>query len=85
MPTCRRKRVLLVAGEVLMLVGSVLFALADEPSKYWSMVVPGMIVGMPGLAMAYLGSNFTTMESAPKGEEGVVGHVAEVGRAVDSL
>ena len=58
-----------------MLIAALLFAFADVPSKYWSYVVPGMIIGMIGLALAYLGSNVTTMASAPKGEEGVVGAV----------
>ena len=30
------KKLLLVSGQVLMLVGAVLFALADEPGMYWS-------------------------------------------------
>ena len=58
-----------------MIVGSVLFALAKEPSHYWSYIFPGMIIGMIGLAATYVGSSATTMAGARKGEEGVVGAV----------
>ena len=58
-----------------MIVGSLLFALAREPSHYWPYIFPGMIVGMAGLSMAYVGSSATTMAGARKGEEGVVGAV----------
>lgn len=69
------KRILLVLGQVFMIIGAVLFALADNPSRYWPFIFPGMIIGMIGLAMAYVGSNVTTMAGARKGEEGVVGAV----------
>ena len=58
-----------------MIVGGVLFALADEPSRFWPYIFPGMVVGMIGLAMSYVGSNVTAMSGARKGEEGVVGAV----------
>lgn len=69
------RRVLLIAGQVCMAVGSVLFALADTPDKYWSYIFPGMIVNMIGLALSYVGASVTTMAGAPKGEEGVVGAI----------
>ncbi|PSS37253.1 hypothetical protein PHLCEN_2v891 [Hermanssonia centrifuga] len=69
------KRILLVSGQVFMIVGAVLFALAKDPSNYWPYIFPGMIVGMIGLSAAYVGSNVTTMAGARKGEEGVVGAV----------
>ena len=58
-----------------MIVGATLFALAKTPDHYWSYVFPGMIVGMIGLASAYVAANVTTMAGAPPGEEGVVGAV----------
>ncbi len=67
------KKLLLVSGQVLMLIGAVLFALADGPGMYWSHLVPGMIIGVIGLAGAYVGCTISMMEGARKGEEGVVG------------
>ncbi|KAJ7579811.1 major facilitator superfamily domain-containing protein [Mycena floridula] len=67
------KKLWLVAGQVLMAVGAILFALSDSKDKYWSHVVPGMIVGMSGLAMSYVSCTTTMMEGARSGEEGVVG------------
>ncbi|KAJ3552365.1 hypothetical protein NM688_g4188 [Phlebia brevispora] len=69
------KRLLLVVGQLFMIVGAVLFALSKEPEHYWPYIFPGMIVGIFGLSMAYVGSNVTTMSGARKGEEGVVGAV----------
>lgn len=56
-----------------MAVGVILFALADAPHKYWSHIFPGMIIGMCGLATAYVGANIAIMSGARPGEEGVVG------------
>lgn len=56
-----------------MAVGSVLFALADRPEKYWSFMVPAMIIGVIGLASAYVGVSIAIMADARQGEEGIVG------------
>ncbi|KDQ13881.1 hypothetical protein BOTBODRAFT_110904 [Botryobasidium botryosum FD-172 SS1] len=67
------RRILLVLGQLFMAVGVILFALVDSPDKYWSHVFPGMIVGMCGLALGYVGANIAIMAGARPGEEGVVG------------
>ncbi|KDQ13884.1 hypothetical protein BOTBODRAFT_133128 [Botryobasidium botryosum FD-172 SS1] len=67
------RRHLLLAGQLLMSTAAILFALADSPEKYWSHVFPGMIVGMCGTAIGYVGANIAIMADAPPGEEGVVG------------
>ncbi|KAF8578503.1 MFS general substrate transporter [Ramaria rubella] len=67
------RRILLIGGQMLMLVGTILFALADVPEKYWSHILPGMVVSLIGVAMAYVGANIFIMAGARKGEEGVVG------------
>ncbi|TCD69756.1 hypothetical protein EIP91_006292 [Steccherinum ochraceum] len=69
------RRILLVAGQLFMAVGVTLFALADTEDKYWSHIFPGMIINMVGIAVAYVAASVTTMASAPKGEEGVVGAI----------
>ncbi len=58
-----------------MMVGAILFALASSEDRYWSHVFPGMIIGMLGLATAYVAASVTMMAGARKGEEGVVGAV----------
>ena len=62
-------RILLLLGQVFMCTGAILFALADRPEKYWSMIFPGMIVGMLGIGFAYVGGNIAIMSNARKGEE----------------
>jgi len=69
------RRVLLISGQVFMLVGSILLAFASTESRYWSYILPAMIINMVGLALAYVGASVTMMAGAPKGEEGVVGAV----------
>lgn len=67
------RRILLPFGQLLLIVASTLFALSDHPSKYWSHILPGMILGLWGLAIAYVAANIALMSSAKKGEEGVMG------------
>ena len=52
-----------------MIVGAVLLALADRPDKYWSYMLPGMIVGMSGVATTHVGVNIVIMAGARRGEE----------------
>ncbi|KDQ32495.1 hypothetical protein PLEOSDRAFT_1060321 [Pleurotus ostreatus PC15] len=65
----------LVAAQLFTATGSVLFALAGTRERYWAFVFPGMVVGMLGLASAYVGCTTAVMGDARKGEEGVVGAV----------
>ncbi|KIJ51730.1 hypothetical protein M422DRAFT_223465 [Sphaerobolus stellatus SS14] len=67
------RRVILIGGQVLMAVSVVLYSLADTPDKYWSHVLPAMIIGMIGIAFGYVGANIFIMSSAAKGQEGVIG------------
>jgi hypothetical protein len=55
--------------QLLTAIGSILFAFADTPDKYWRLVFPGMVISMTGLAAAYVGANMTIMGDARKGEE----------------
>lgn len=69
---------ILVCSQTLVALGSVLFALAGGErveARYWSYIFPGMVVGMFGLAGAYVGCTTMVMGGARKGEEGVVGAV----------
>ncbi|TCD67428.1 hypothetical protein EIP91_012400 [Steccherinum ochraceum] len=68
-------RVQLVLGQLGMVIGTILFALADRPEKYWSYIVPGMIINMIGIGPAYVGATTVAMAGAPPGEEGVVGAI----------
>ncbi|TFK33520.1 major facilitator superfamily domain-containing protein [Crucibulum laeve] len=69
------RRFLLVGGQIISVAGVVLFALADTRDKYWSHIVPGMIVDMVGLSLSYVACTTVVMEGARPGEEGVVGAV----------
>ncbi|KAJ8488461.1 hypothetical protein ONZ45_g13945 [Pleurotus djamor] len=68
-------RVSIVSAHICMIVGATLYALANEKGKYWSHVVPGMIIAFIGLPTLFLTCTTMAMGSARKGEEGVVGAV----------
>ncbi|GJJ08487.1 hypothetical protein Clacol_002705 [Clathrus columnatus] len=63
----------LVFAQTLMGVSAILFVFADTPDKYWTHVLPGMIICMIGTAVGYVSVNVFIMASAPKGQEGVIG------------
>lgn len=69
------RRTLLVLGQLCMIVSGILLALARGPEDYWPFFFPAMVVGMSGLATAYVGSTVVTMAGARDGEQGVVGAV----------
>ncbi|KAF9263092.1 MFS general substrate transporter [Marasmius fiardii PR-910] len=69
------RRILLIGGQVLMAASVVLFAFADRPSKYWSHMLPAMILGMTGVSVAYVGNTIAVMESARPIDQGVVGAI----------
>ncbi|TFK37329.1 major facilitator superfamily domain-containing protein [Crucibulum laeve] len=87
------RRLLLMSGQIMSAIGVILFALADTRDKYWSHIVPGMIVGMIGLFLSYVACTTVVMEGARPGEEGVVGAVmntayqigATIGLAVNNV
>ena len=58
-----------------MVVGATLFALADDPSKYWSYIMPGMVLGIAGTSLGYVGCTIVVMKDVREGEEGVVSAV----------
>lgn len=55
--------------KAFMIAGSVLFAFADTPEKYWSHILPGMIVGTLGLAVSYVAANIAIITGARPGQE----------------
>ena len=68
------RKFILSFAQLLMMIGSILFALSpSSPTRYWSHVFPGLVIGVFGCSAAYVSSNVTTMENARRGEEGVVG------------
>ncbi|GJJ13376.1 hypothetical protein Clacol_007628 [Clathrus columnatus] len=66
------KKLLLLGGQVFMAIPAILFSLADTPDKYWSHILPGMIIATIGLATAYVAANVFILSNAPKGQEGVI-------------
>ncbi|KIK53240.1 hypothetical protein GYMLUDRAFT_49413 [Collybiopsis luxurians FD-317 M1] len=69
------RRILLLVGQVFMAGSVILFAFADRPDRYWSYMVPAMIIGMFGVSVAYVGNTIAVMESARPTDQGVVGAI----------
>lgn len=58
--------------KAFMIAGSVLFAFADTPEKYWSHILPGMIVGTLGLAVSYVAANIAIITGSRPGQEAIL-------------
>lgn len=52
---------LILTGNILMIVATILFALADTMDKYWSHVFVGLVVGSCGAMLLYTHSKYVLM------------------------
>jgi fucose permease len=43
----------ILLGEVLVLVGTVLFPFADSQAKYWRFAFPGFFIGTAGMTIVF--------------------------------
>jgi nitrate/nitrite transporter NarK len=44
---------LILAGEIMVIVGSILFPFATKPDRYWPIVFPAFIIGSAGAMLVY--------------------------------
>jgi MFS family permease len=64
---------LILGGQALVLVATVLLAFADAPSKYWPFAFPAFCLGTMGAMLAYTTNNVAIFRSTPAAEAGTVG------------
>ncbi|KAI0804556.1 major facilitator superfamily domain-containing protein [Irpex lacteus] len=66
---------IIVGGQVLLIVGTILLATADSPHKYYSHVLPGFIIGSAGAMFTYTHANIAIFRTTPPSLAGTVGAV----------
>jgi hypothetical protein len=73
---------------VFIIVGSALLALADRPSRYWSIVFPAFVIGASGDALLGAHVNISIFKIAPASQSGIVGAILnsalQLGSAIGS-
>jgi nitrate/nitrite transporter NarK len=74
-PLARRvhPKIFILAGQLLVLVGSVLLAFADTRARYWSFSFPGLCIGTTGAMFAFTHNSIAIFRTAPAAEAGTVG------------
>jgi hypothetical protein len=53
----------IVTGQVLVTIGTLLLAFADRPDRYWSFIFPGLVIGSTGAMLCYTHTKFVTFIS----------------------
>lgn len=71
-------------GALMMMAALVLFAFADGPDKYWSLVFPGFIIGSAGAMLTNISANIAIFRATPPSMAGTVGAMFNCGLQLGS-
>ncbi|TBU27126.1 MFS general substrate transporter [Dichomitus squalens] len=66
---------LLLFGEALCIVSTILLAFADRPTRYWPYMFPGFILGSAGAMFVYTHTNIAIFRTTPASMAGTVGAI----------
>ncbi|KAI0804557.1 major facilitator superfamily domain-containing protein [Irpex lacteus] len=66
---------IILGGQALAIVATILLALADSPHKYYSHVLPAFILGSTGVMLTYTHANIAIFRTTPASLAGTVGAV----------
>ncbi|KAI0741438.1 major facilitator superfamily domain-containing protein [Daedaleopsis nitida] len=66
---------IILFGEGMCIVATILFALADRPTRYWSYIFPGFILGGTGTMLTYTHTNIAIFRTSPASMAGTVGAI----------
>lgn len=75
---------LILCGALMMMTALVLFAFANGPDKYWSLVFPGFIVGSAGAMLTNISANIAIFRATPPSMAGTVGAIFNCGLQLGS-
>ncbi|OSC97055.1 MFS general substrate transporter [Trametes coccinea BRFM310] len=86
------RKLLIVAGHVLAIAGTILLTFGDAEDDYWRLVFPGLIIGSAGAMVIYMHVSIAIFQTAPSSMAGVVGAMfncalqlgAALGLAIDT-
>ncbi|EMD35861.1 hypothetical protein CERSUDRAFT_53112, partial [Gelatoporia subvermispora B] len=66
---------IILFAESMLIIATILLALADSPDKYWSYVFPAFILGSGGAMLAYSHTNIAIFRTSPASMAGTVGAI----------
>ncbi|CDO68542.1 hypothetical protein BN946_scf184998.g39 [Trametes cinnabarina] len=66
---------IVLLGESMCLVATVLLAFADQPDRYWSFIFPAFILGSGGSMLTYTHTNIAIFRTSPASMAGTVGAI----------
>ncbi|KAG2153646.1 MFS general substrate transporter [Suillus bovinus] len=75
---------LILCGALMMMTALVLFAFANGPDKYWSLVFPGFIIGSAGAMLTNISANIAIFRATPPSMAGTVGAIFNCGLQLGS-
>ncbi|TBU44577.1 MFS general substrate transporter [Dichomitus squalens] len=66
---------IILFGEGLCIVATILFAFADSPERYWPYIFPAFVLGSAGAMLAYTHTNIAIFRTSPSSMAGTVGAI----------
>ncbi|EIN04996.1 MFS general substrate transporter [Punctularia strigosozonata HHB-11173 SS5] len=66
---------IILTGEALLIVATILLALASSPNAYWPFVFPAFVVGATGAMLAFTHTNIAIFRTTPSRMAGTVGAI----------
>ena len=66
---------LILTGEGLCVVATVLFVFADRPERYWPFIFPAFVLGSAGAMLTYTHTNIAIFRCVPASMAGTVGAI----------
>ncbi|OBZ74760.1 hypothetical protein A0H81_05744 [Grifola frondosa] len=66
---------IILFGQVLALAGTVLLPFADSKERYWSLTLPGFILGSSGMLFVFTTTNIALFANTPPEVAGIVGAI----------
>ncbi|TFK84532.1 MFS general substrate transporter [Polyporus arcularius HHB13444] len=67
------RKYLILSGQTLTIVATVLLAFGDAPDRYWRFVFPGLVIGSAGSMITYMHVSIAIFQTAPGTMAGVIG------------
>ncbi|RPD56812.1 MFS general substrate transporter [Lentinus tigrinus ALCF2SS1-7] len=66
---------IILFGEGLCIIATILFAFADSPAKYWPYIFPAFVLGSAGAMLSYTHTNIAIFRTSPSSMAGTVGAI----------
>ncbi|KIM87717.1 hypothetical protein PILCRDRAFT_258683 [Piloderma croceum F 1598] len=64
---------MIITGQLLVIIATLLLAFADRAGRYWTFVFPGFVIGSTGAMLCYTHTNIAIFQTTPSSMAGTVG------------